>query len=79
MNIYRVALFGHRDFCPTKETEEKLHSILLNLIQTKSYLEIYIGRNGEFDVFAASVVKLCGISDADSIHTLSGQLARQSS
>ena len=57
MNIYKVALFGHRDFYPTKETEDKLYLILLNLIQTKSYLEIYIGRNGEFDVFAAAVVK----------------------
>ena len=57
MDIYKIALFGHRDFCPTKEIEEKLYSLLNNLIRSKEYLEIYIGRNGEFDVFAASVVK----------------------
>ena len=57
MNIYKVALFGHRDFCPTKEIEEKLYSLLQNLTQAKSYLEIYVGRNGEFDVFAASAIK----------------------
>ena len=57
MDIYRVALFGHRDFCVTREIENKLYSILRDLMQTKLYLEIYIGRNGEFDIFAASIVK----------------------
>ena len=57
MKNYRVALFGHRDFCPTKEIEDKLLSIFTRLIQSKEYLEIYIGRNGEFDIFAASIVK----------------------
>ncbi len=57
MDIYRVALFGHRDFCATREIENKLYNILSDLMQTKSYLEIYIGRNGEFDLFAASIVK----------------------
>ena len=57
MNIYRVVLFGHKDFCPTKEFEEKLCSLLSGLIENEEYLDIYIGRNGEFDVFAASCVK----------------------
>ena len=57
MKAYRVAMFGHRDFCSTREIEAKLHDILSDLIRTKPYLEVYIGRNGEFDLFAASVVK----------------------
>ena len=57
MDIYRIALFGHRDFCNSREIEEKLSNIVRDLIKTKSYLEIYIGRNGEFDIFAASLIK----------------------
>ena len=57
MDIYRVALFGHRDFCATQEIEDKLYDILHDLMQTRPCVEIYMGRNGEFDLFAASVVK----------------------
>ena len=57
MDIFRVTLFGHRDFCATRETEGKLYDVLKNLMLKKSCLEIYIGRNGEFDLFAASIVK----------------------
>ena len=57
MDIFKVALFGHRDFCATQETEGKLYDILKELMLKKSCLEIYIGRNGEFDLFAASVIK----------------------
>ena len=57
MDIFKVALFDHREFCATRETEGKLYDILKDLMIKKSCLEIYIGRNGEFDLFAASVVK----------------------
>lgn len=57
MNVYKVALFGHRDLYEHRKVEEKLYPILLDLIQTKLYVKFYIGRNGEFDMFTASVVK----------------------
>lgn len=57
MDIYRIALFGHRDFCATREIEDKLYNILRDLMITRFCVEFYIGRNGEFDLFAASVVK----------------------
>ena len=57
MNIYRVAFFGHRRIYNIREIEEKLVPILNELILTKEYVEFYIGRNGEFDEFAASVIK----------------------
>lgn len=57
MYFYKVALFGHRDLSEHKRVESGLSDILTNLIRTKQYVEIYIGRNGEFDIFAASVVK----------------------
>ena len=57
MYFYKVALFGHRDLSEHQRVESGLSDILTNLIRTKQYVEIYIGRNGEFDIFAASVVK----------------------
>ena len=57
MNIYRVAFFGHRRIYNIREIEEKLVPILNELILTKEYVEFYIGRNGDFDEFAATVIK----------------------
>ena len=57
MNIYRVAFFGHRRIDRLGEIEEKLVPILKELILTKEYVEFYIGRNGEFDEFVASLIK----------------------
>ena len=55
--IYRVAFFGHRRIDNIRKIEEKLVPILNELILTKEYVEFYIGRNGEFDEFAATVIK----------------------
>lgn len=53
----RIALFGHRDFNGHRILDERLYPLLRDLLQTEAYLEIYIGRNGEFDRYAASVIK----------------------
>ena len=37
--------------------EQKLEAILTELIKTKQYIEFLVGREGEFDILAASVVK----------------------
>ena len=57
MDIYRVAFFGHRRIDKFREIEERLVPILKELILTKEYVEFYIGRNGDFDEFVASVIK----------------------
>ena len=56
-DIYRVVLFGHRYFEGHRVLDKKLYPLIGDLIRTKSFLEIYIGRNGEFDIYAASIVK----------------------
>ena len=56
-DVYRVAFFGHRRIYNIREIEEKLVPILNELILTKEYVEFYIGRNGDFDEFVASVIK----------------------
>lgn len=57
MNVWNVALFGHREFRAHGMVEKGLFMILQKLLYEKEYVEIYIGRNGEFDIFAASIVK----------------------
>ena len=56
-NTYRVVLFGHRDFYGHRVLDNKLYELLKDLIRTKPFVEIYIGRKGEFDRYAATVVK----------------------
>ena len=56
-NTYKVVLFGHRDFNEHRTLDEQLYPLLKDLIRTKPYVEIYIGRNGAFDIYAATVVK----------------------
>lgn len=56
-DIYGVAMFGHRDFCGHRQLEERLIHILRDLIRKNKFIEIYIGRDGEFDTYAATIVK----------------------
>ena len=56
-DTYRVVLFGHRDFYGHRTLDERLYPLLKDLIRMKPFVEIYIGRNGEFDIYAATVVK----------------------
>lgn len=61
---YRIILFGHRDFNGHNIVEENLFSLLKDLIKEKQFVEIYVGRDGEFDIYAATIVKrvqrICG-------------------
>ena len=54
---YRIVLFGHRDFDGHDALDELLYPLLKDLMRNKPFVEIYIGRNGEFDVYAATIVK----------------------
>ena len=57
MQTYKVALFGHRDLCAHLKVEEGLRAIFEEMLSLKPYIEVYVGRNGELDVFASSVIK----------------------
>lgn len=57
MDVYRVSFIGHRVLDDYRFVEEQLYSIVANLIRTKEYVEFYVGRNGDFDILAASVIK----------------------
>ena len=55
MNVYRVALIGHREISHFSLLEKRLEYAMEDLIQKNDFVEFYIGRNGEFDILAASV------------------------
>ena len=55
--IYRISMFGHRDFNGHMQLEDRLIPILRDLIRKKKFIEIYMGRDGEFDTYAATLVK----------------------
>ncbi len=57
MEVYNVTLFGHRDFYAYRNLEKDLPLILEGLFKEKEYINIFVGRDGEFDIFASSVVK----------------------
>mgnify|MGYP005760100509 CR=1 FL=1 len=50
-------MFGHRDFRAHRRLDDTLYPYLKELLRTKPFLEIYMGRDGEFDRYAASVLK----------------------
>ena len=57
MDIYTVSFFGHRQIENALDVERKLEAKISELIKTKQYVEFLVGREGEFDILAASVVK----------------------
>lgn len=58
MNIYTVSFFGHREIENPSEIEKRLEKLLYDIITQNEYVEFLIGREGEFDLLAASAVRL---------------------
>ena len=58
MKIFTVSLFGHREIDNLRSLDERLTPIIKELIKTNEYVSFIIGRSGEFDEYAASVIKL---------------------
>lgn len=56
MELYTVSLFGHREIHSPDIILERLNEVIQPIILSKSYIEFIIGREGEFDWLAASVI-----------------------
>ena len=59
MNQYTVSFFGHRQIDNVIEVEQRLESLIRNLLTSKEYVEFLIGRDGEFDQLVASTIRRC--------------------
>ena len=57
MDIYTVSFFGHREVERVAVIESKLDQLLHDLITQKQYVEFLVGRDGEFDLLAASAIR----------------------
>lgn len=52
-----VSLFGHRIIEDAQFVEQKLYELLRIIIQGNREVEFLVGRNGEFDLTVASVIR----------------------
>lgn len=59
MNQYTVSFFGHRQIDNVFTIEERLETMIRELLLSKEYVEFLIGRDGEFDQLVASAVRRC--------------------
>ena len=57
LNIYTVSFFGHREFPNMFALEDKLMSILREIINTHEYVEFLVGRDGDFDQLCSSTIR----------------------
>ena len=59
MKTYAVSFFGHRQIDNVFAIEERLETMIRELLLSKEYIEFLIGRDGEFDQLVASTVRRC--------------------
>ena len=57
MKIYRITFIGHRKILGQYCLEDKIKEIIKEKILSNEYVELYVGRNGDFDIFVASAAK----------------------
>ena len=55
--MFSVALFGHRRTDDLRALESKLYQTVVSLLEEHELLVFYVGRNGDFDESAASIIK----------------------
>ena len=54
---YTVCLFGHRQIENVIEVEDALRNVINKVLSEHEYVEFLVGREGEFDILAASELK----------------------
>lgn len=57
MEIYTVSFFGHRQVHNPIQVAEALKEKIREIIITNDYVDFLVGRNGAFDLMAASMVR----------------------
>lgn len=57
LEIYRIAFIGHRYIEGQYRLEDRIEDITREKLHTKEYVELYVGRNGDFDISVALATK----------------------
>ena len=58
MNVYRVAFIGHRKIDEREYLVASVDGLIKGLLQSKDYVEFYIGGNGDFDLLTTVSAKI---------------------
>lgn len=56
---FTVSFFGHRTLERAQFLEQELETLIGEFLMEKAYVEFLVGRNGEFDMLAAAVIRRC--------------------
>lgn len=59
MDTFTVSFFGHRRIDEPLKVEQRLEQVVRMLLTEKRYVELLIGRDGEFDQLVSSVIRRC--------------------
>ena len=59
MNTFTVSFFGHRHLDNAYAAEQALEKIIRELLHRSEFIEFLVGRDGDFDLLAASTIKRC--------------------
>lgn len=59
IDTYTVSFFGHRQIENAIVIESKLEKLIVSLLRENTYVEFLVGRDGEFDLLVASVIRRC--------------------
>lgn len=57
LKIYTVCFLGHRKIDNPLAVGQKLYFLIRDLLNQKEYVEFILGKNGDFDLLAADVVR----------------------
>jgi hypothetical protein len=59
MDTFTVSFFGHRQINEPLKVEQRLERIVRTLLIEKQYVELLVGRDGEYDKLVSSVIRRC--------------------
>lgn len=59
VQVYTVSFFGHRRIYDLIRIERQLEEVVCTLLREQQYVEFLVGRDGDFDLLAASVIRRC--------------------
>ncbi len=56
MDTYTICFFGHRVINRHIDAAERLENIIEKFVKSKEYVELLVGREGDFDILVSSVI-----------------------
>ena len=55
--MYTVSFFGHRIIDDLNKVQNELENIISKIVSEHEYVQFLVGRDGDFDIIAASAVR----------------------